>query len=172
MGGLKCFLSVNTPFVFLYFWWTTLDDDGLGSYLAGGLVWHTSCSGTKGKLKPPYPEGMCFLAATQHQYYCNRHAWSKTGERSAGTSINYPPLKRIPTCYYDFTAIAAVNSVDGVKLPMATVLWRVIIKKSSPSLFPPCFTLALLLCCMTKRQLILIIRALTVIPHFGRPLFP
>lgn len=149
-----------------------LDDDGLGSYLAAGSVWHTSCSGTRGKLKPPNPAGMCFLAATQHRCYRYSHAWSKTDERSAGTSVNYPPLKRISTCYYDFTAIAAVNSVDGVKLPMATVLWRVIIKKSSPSLFPPCSTLALLLCCMTKRQLILIIRALTVIPHFGRPLFP
>lgn len=149
-----------------------LDDDGLGSYLAGGLVWHMGCRGTRGKIKPPNLAGMCFLAATQHQYYRYSRAWSETGERSVGTSVNYLPLKRIFTCYYDFTAIAAVNSVDGVKLPMATVLWRVIIKESRPSLFPPCFTLALLLCCMTKRQLILIIRALTIIPHFGRPLFP
>lgn len=57
------------------------------------------------------------------------------------------------------------NFVKGAcKENMMTAGW--------PSLFPPCFILALLLHCMTKRQLILIIRALDIISHSGRPLFP
>lgn len=140
--------------------------------VAGGLVWHAGLRWKKRRAQTPQPGRNVFSKATRHRHYRCRCALSKTGERSAGVPINYPPAEKNFTSYYDFTTVTAVSSVDRVKLPMATVLWRVIIKKSSPSLFPPCFTPALLLCCMTKRQLILIIGAPTVIPHSGRPLFP
>lgn len=75
--------------------------------------------------------------------------------------------------YYDFTPVSSVNKCEVVrrKCFVKGACKESLTNAGWSSLFPPYFTLAPLLQCMTKTQLILIIRASTTIPHSGRPFF-